>query len=187
MELEFRGKSVLIVDDSIVRGTTSREIVQMAREKGARKVYFASCAPAIRYPHIHGIDLADTKELVAHGRDPTQVAIEIGADMVIYQTLEDLKKCVTGFNKDIIDFEAGVFTGEYVTGCPPHYLEHLEKLRGVHARTKQLEKTKTLEALKLNGIDEQEVVNGVEEEHAQHKAAVDISLINATKQVGAQV
>ena len=145
MEMEFSGKSVLLVDDSIVRGTTSREIVQMAREKGARKVYFASCAPAIRYPHIHGIDLADTRELVAHGRTSEQVAMEIGADMVIYQTLEDLKKCVSGFNKDIIDFEAGVFTGEYVTGCPPHYLEHLEKLRGVHARTKQLEKRKTLE------------------------------------------
>ena len=120
-----------------------------------------------------------------HGRNPEQVAVEIGADMVIYQTLEDLKKCVSGFNKDIIDFEAGVFTGEYVTGCPPHYLEHLEKLRGVHARTKQLEKRKTLEALKLNGIEEQEVVNGVEDEHVQHKAAEDISLINAAKQVGA--
>ena len=109
MELEFKGKNVLIVDDSIVRGTTSREIVQMAREKGAKSVYFASCAPAIRYPHIHGIDLADAKELVAHDRTPEQVAVEIGADMVIYQTLEDLKKCVSGFNKDITDFEAGVF------------------------------------------------------------------------------
>jgi amidophosphoribosyltransferase len=186
MELEFRNKRVLIVDDSIVRGTTSREIVQMAREKGARKVYFASCAPAIRYPHIHGIDLADAKELVAHGRDPEQVAEEIGADMVIYQTLEDLKKSVSGINHDILDFEAGVFTGQYVTGCPPHYLEHLEKLRGVHARVQQMEKRKTLEALKINGI-EQEIVNGIEEEHIQQKAAVDISLINAAKEVGARV
>jgi amidophosphoribosyltransferase len=186
MEMEFRGKSVLLVDDSIVRGTTSREIVQMAREKGAKKVYFASCAPAIRYPHIHGIDLADTKELVAHDRNPDQVAVEIGADMVIYQTLEDLKKCVSGFNKDILDFEAGVFTGEYVTGYPPLYLEHLEKLRGVHARVKQLEKRKTMEVMKLNGI-EQEVVNGTDDEHVQHKAAEDISLINAAKQVGARV
>ena len=109
---------------------------------------------------------------------PEQVAVEIGADMVIYQTLEDLKKCVSGFNKDIIDFEAGVFTGEYVTGCPPHYLEHLEKLRGVHARTKQLEKRKTLEAL---SIEEHEIVSSVEDEHTQHKAAEDISLINAAK------
>jgi amidophosphoribosyltransferase len=186
MEMEFSGKRILLVDDSIVRGTTSREIVQMAREKGAMKVYFASCAPAIRYPHIHGIDLADTRELVAHGLTPEQVAVEIGADMVIYQTLEDLKKCVSGFNKDIIDFEAGVFTGEYVTGCPPHYLEHLEKLRGVHARTKQLEKRK-LEALSLNGIEEQDNVNLAEDEHTQHKAAEDISLINAAKQVGAGV
>ena len=104
MEMEFSGKRILLVDDSIVRGTTSREIVQMAREKGAMKVYFASCAPAIRYPHIHGIDLADTRELVAHGRTPEQVAVEIGADMVIYQKLEDLKKCVSGFNKDIHRF-----------------------------------------------------------------------------------
>jgi amidophosphoribosyltransferase len=181
MEMEFSGKNVLLVDDSIVRGTTSREIVQMAREKGAKKVYFASCAPAIRYPHIHGIDLADTRELVAHGRTPEQVAVEIGADMVIYQTLEDLKKCVSGFNEDIIDFESGVFTGEYVTGCPPHYLEHLEKLRGVHARTKQLKK-KTLET--FNGTDEQEIASLVEDEHTQHKAAEDISLINAAKKVG---
>jgi amidophosphoribosyltransferase len=186
MEMEFRGKNVLLVDDSIVRGTTSREIVQMAREKGARKVYFASCAPAIRYPHIHGIDLADARELVAHDRNPDQVAIEIGADMVIYQTLGDLKKCVSGFNEDIIDFEAGVFTGEYVTGCPPHYLEHLEKLRGVNARVKQMENQKTLEALKLNGM-EHEVTNGIDEDHTQHKAAEDISLINAAKQVDASV
>jgi len=187
MELEFKGKSVLIVDDSIVRGTTSREIVQMAREKGARKVYFASCAPAIRYPHIHGIDLADAKELVAHGRTPEQVAHEIGADMVIYQSLEDLKKCVSGFNRDILDFEAGVFTGEYITGCPPSYLEHLEKLRGVHARTKELEKKKTLEALKINGI-EQEVINGIDEDPImQHKASEDISLINTARQIGARV
>jgi len=183
MELEFKGKNVLIVDDSIVRGTTSREIVQMAREKGARAVYFASCAPPIRYPHIHGIDLADAKELVAHDRDAVQVAVEIGADMVIYQTLDDLKKCVTGFNKDVTDFEAGVFTGEYITGCPPQYLEHLEKLRGVNARTKQWEKRKTLEALEINGIEEG--MNGIDTE--QHKAVEDISLINAVKLAGARV
>jgi amidophosphoribosyltransferase len=187
MELEFKGKSVLIVDDSIVRGTTSREIVQMAREKGARKVYFASCAPAIRYPHIHGIDLADAKELVAHDRTPEEVADEIGADLVIYQTLEDLKRCCSGFNKDITDFEAGVFTGEYITGCPPQYLEHLEKLRGVHARTKELEKKKMVDALKINGIEP----DGTESmEQTQHKAAEDISLTNLTnaaKEAGARV
>ena len=184
MESEFKGKSVLIVDDSIVRGTTSREIVQMAREKGAERVYFASCAPPIRYPHIHGIDLADVEELVAHDRETEQVAGEIGADMVIYQTLEDLKKCVSGYNSEILDFEAGVFSGEYITGCPPAYLEHLKKLRGVNARTKQLEKKRTLEALKLNGIDEQEGVLG-DDDHVQHKAAEDMSLINA-RLVGAR-
>ena len=190
MELEFRGKSVLIVDDSIVRGTTSREIVQMAREKGARKVYFASCAPAIRYPHIHGIDLADTKELVANGRTPAEVADEIGADLVIYQELEDLKRCVRGFNPAILDFEDGVFTGQYVTGCPPHYLEHLEKVRGVNARSKELEKRKTLEAIKLNGIERGlEVADNGEEEDGgvQHKAAEDISLINMARQAGSRV
>jgi amidophosphoribosyltransferase len=190
MELEFTRKRVLIVDDSIVRGTTSREIVQMAREKGATKVYFASCAPAIRYPHIHGIDLADTKELVANGRTPEEVAEEIGADKVIYQTLEDLKACCEAkeYNKEISDFEAGVFTGDYVTGCPPRYLEHLEKLRGVRARTKELEKKKTLEYIKINGIDEQEIVNGIEEEdHIQHKAAEDISLTNAAKEAVTRV
>jgi amidophosphoribosyltransferase len=178
MESEFKGRNVLIVDDSIVRGTTSREIVQMAREKGAKKVFFASCAPAIRYPHIHGIDLADVKELVAHGRGEEEVAVEIGADMVIYQTLEDLKKCVSGVNSEIIDFEAGVFSGEYITGCSADYLAHLEKMRGVNARTKQLEKKRTLEALKLNGIEEQEAVLG-DDDHLQHKASEDISLINA--------
>lgn len=183
MELEFKGKNVLIVDDSIVRGTTSREIVQMARETGAEKVYFASCSPPIRYPHIHGIDVADSKELVANDRNATQVAVEIGADMVIYQTIEDLKKCVSGFNKDITDFEAGVFTGEYITGCPPHYLEHLEKLRGVHARTKQLEKRKTLETLGINRIEAAANATDIE----QHKAAEDISLINTAKQGGTRV
>jgi hypothetical protein len=189
MELEFRGKSVLIVDDSIVRGTTSREIVQMAREKGARKVYFASCAPAIRYPHIHGIDLADTKELVANGRTADEVAEEIGADAVIYQELEDLKDCVRGFNPAVLDFEDGVFTGKYVTGCPPHYLEHLEKLRGVNARSKELEKRKTLETIKLNGIEGGMAVETAEEEDGgvQHKAAEDISLINMARQAGSRV
>jgi amidophosphoribosyltransferase len=189
MELEFRGKSVLIVDDSIVRGTTSREIVQMAREKGARKVYFASCAPAIRYPHIHGIDLADTKELVANGRSAAEVAEEIGADAVIYQELEDLKDCVRGFNPAVLDFEDGVFTGQYVTGCPPHYLEHLEKVRGVNARSKELEKRKTLETIKLNGIEGGMAVETPEEEDGgvQHKAAEDISLINMARQAGSRV
>jgi amidophosphoribosyltransferase len=185
MELEFKGKRVLIVDDSIVRGTTSREIVQMAREKGAKNVYFASCAPAIRYPHIHGIDLADAKELVAHGRTPAEVAREIGSDMVIYQSLEDLVKCVSGFNKEIKDFEAGVFTGEYITGCPRSYLDHLEKLRGLNARSKELEK-KTLEALKISD----EANKGLEEaleEHMQYKASEDISLINARKEIARRI
>jgi hypothetical protein len=87
-----------------------------------------------------------------------------------------------------VDFEAGVFTGEYVTGCAPQYLEHLEKLRGVHARTKQMEKKKTLEALKINGSPEPELVNGLmDDDITQHKAAEDISLVNAAKEVGSRV
>jgi hypothetical protein len=114
-------------------------------------------------------------------------AREKGADLVIYQTLEDLKRSCSGFNKDITNFEAGVFTGEYITGCPPRYLEHLEKLRGVHARTKELEKKKMADALKINGIEP----DGTESmEQTQHKAAEDISLTNLTnsaKEAGARV
>lgn len=135
---EFRGKNVLIVDDSIVRGTTSREIVQMARDAGAKKVYFASCAPPIRHNHIYGIDLADRKDLVAHGRTDDEIAREIGADKVIYQTLEDLiAACREESNiKDVTDFEIGVFNGRYITGADEEYFEHLEATRARNARAK---------------------------------------------------
>ena len=90
MALEFHNKNVLLVDDSIVRGTTSKEIIQMAREAGAKKVYFASCAPPIRYPNVYGIDMPSRRELVAHGKDEEEIAEEIGADKVIYEDLNDL-------------------------------------------------------------------------------------------------
>ncbi|KAL3230954.1 Amidophosphoribosyltransferase [Nakaseomyces bracarensis] len=133
MDSEFRDKNVLIVDDSIVRGTTSREIVNMARESGAKKVYFASAAPAIRYNHIYGIDLTDTKNLIAFNRTEEEVAAAIGCDKVIYQSLEDLIDCCK--TDEINKFEVGVFTGNYVTGVEDGYLIELERVRAENAIT----------------------------------------------------
>jgi amidophosphoribosyltransferase len=115
MALEFHGKNVLLVDDSIVRGTTSKEIIVMAREAGAKKVYFASCAPAIRYPNVYGIDMPTRSELVAYGRTDEEIAEEIGADKVIYEDLTDLTESVRRFNPAIETFDTSVFDGEYVT------------------------------------------------------------------------
>ncbi len=113
---EFDGRNVLLVDDSIVRGTTSREIVQMAREAGARKVFLASAAPPVRYPNVYGIDMPTAAELVAHGRDVEQVRAIIGADALIYQDLEAMKRAVRRVRDDIDTFEASCFDGCYVTG-----------------------------------------------------------------------
>jgi len=113
---EFAGKVVLLVDDSIVRGTTSREIVQMARDAGARKVYFASAAPPVRYPNVYGIDMPTPTELVASGRTEAEIAREVGADLLIYQELDALKRAVRGANPRLADFEASCFDGRYVTG-----------------------------------------------------------------------
>ncbi len=113
---EFAGKVVLLVDDSIVRGTTSREIVQMARDAGARKVYFASAAPPVRYPNVYGIDMPTPRELVASGRTEAEIGAEIGADLLVYQDLDALKRAVRGANPRLSDFEASCFDGRYVTG-----------------------------------------------------------------------
>lgn len=126
--LEFNKKNVLIVDDSIVRGTTSKEIIQMAKDAGAKKVYFASCAPPIRYPHVYGIDLANRKDLIAYQRAEDEIAKEIGADEVIYQTLEDLYKSCQ-HNSLVSGFETSVFTGKYVTNIDEKYLDYLEKFQ----------------------------------------------------------
>ena len=136
---EFRGKNVLIVDDSIVRGTTSKEIVQMARDAGALKVYFASCAPPIRHNHIYGIDLADREDLVAHGRDYGEICKAIGADEVIYQSLDDLvEACLEECNNpDVRQFEVGVFSGRYVTGVDEEAVERLETSRARKDRVAQ--------------------------------------------------
>lgn len=137
MALEFAGKSVLLVDDSIVRGTTSREIIQMARDAGARRVIMASCAPPIRYSNVYGIDMPSRHELVAHGRSVEEVAKHIQADLVIYQTLPDLVESVRQFNIAIETFDCSVFDGKYVTGgVDQQYLEHLEDLRSENAKIK---------------------------------------------------
>jgi amidophosphoribosyltransferase len=112
---EFRGKNVLIVDDSIVRGTTSKEIVQMARSAGARKVTFCSAAPPVRFPHVYGVNMPTRAELVAHGRRIPEIATELGADHLIYQEVEDMRAAITE-GSQITDLEMSCFTGEYVTG-----------------------------------------------------------------------
>ncbi len=116
IDLEFRGKNVLLVDDSIVRGTTSKQIVEMARDAGARKVYFASAAPPVRFPNVYGIDMPACSELVAHGRTEQEVCEFIGADALFYQSLEDLIKAVHYDNAGIEQFDTSCFSGEYVTG-----------------------------------------------------------------------
>ncbi len=130
MPIEFAGKNVLLVDDSIVRGTTSREIVQMARESGAKKVFFASAAPPVRYPNVYGIDMPTRKELIANGRDEAQVADAIGADAVIYQDLDALIEDVRKLNPAIERFDCSCFDGVYVTGdVTPEYLDEIEQGR----------------------------------------------------------
>ncbi|KAG8630901.1 hypothetical protein KVT40_000041 [Elsinoe batatas] len=155
--LEFQDKNVLLVDDSIVRGTTSREIVMMAREAGAKKVYFASCAPPISYAHIYGIDLASSTEMIAHSRSSTDIANQIGADDVVYQNLEDLEKAcaVLSPRGPGQKFEVGVFCGKYVTPVDDGYFDHLEKVRGERGRMKIVEGAR--EAVRNGGATEEEV------------------------------
>jgi amidophosphoribosyltransferase len=128
--VEFKGRNVLIVDDSIVRGTTSREIVQMAREAGANKVYFASAAPPVRFPNVYGIDMPTREELIATDRNEQEIAREIGADAVIYQDLDALKAAVRAVNPKLTQFECSCFDGIYVTGdVTSEYLASVEQQR----------------------------------------------------------
>ena len=129
LDLEFQGKNVLLVDDSIVRGTTSKKIIEMARDAGANKVYFASAAPAIKYQNLYGIDMPATSELIASNRTNEEVAKEINADWLIYQTLEDLIETAQSGNPEITEFETSIFTGEYITPLVENYLEDLENTR----------------------------------------------------------
>ena len=137
IELEFRKKNVLIVDDSIVRGTTSKQIIQMARDAGARKVYFASAAPPVRYPNIYGIDMPATQELVASGRTEKEIEKELGADWLIYQELPDLIDACREGNEQIQQFDTSCFSGEYVTGVQRGYLEKLQLQRSDLARAQR--------------------------------------------------
>jgi amidophosphoribosyltransferase len=129
IDLEFKDKNVLLVDDSIVRGTTSEQIIQMARDAGAKKVYFASAAPAVCYPNIYGIDMPVPNELIAHNRTTEQVAEAIGADWLLYQDLEDLVDAVQHGNTKIKQFDTSCFNREYVTGVDEAYLTQLETQR----------------------------------------------------------
>jgi amidophosphoribosyltransferase len=137
IELEFKGKNVLLVDDSIVRGTTSQQIVQMARDAGANKVFFASAAPPVRHPNVYGIDMSSEKEFIAHDKDVDQICQAIGADKLIYQDLDDLIWCVQQGNPDITEFDCSCFDGKYVTqDIDKNYLDQIESLRSDSAKQK---------------------------------------------------
>ena len=135
--LEFKGKNVLLVDDSIVRGTTCNEIIEMARDAGAAKVYFASAAPEVIFPNVYGIDMPAAKELIAFGRTTQEICESIGADWLVYQDLEDLKTATRTKKSDVRDFDCCVFDGCYVTGdVDEAYLQALESLRNDDSKTK---------------------------------------------------
>ena len=130
IDIEFSGKNVMLVDDSIVRGTTSQQIIRMAREAGARKVYFASAAPPVRFPNVYGIDMPAAQELIAHNRSDEEVAQQIGADRMFYQDLDDLVNAVSNDKARLQRFDTSCFSGEYVTGdVSTAYLARIEALR----------------------------------------------------------
>jgi len=130
IESEFAGRNVLLVDDSIVRGTTSKQIVQMARDSGAKRVYFASAAPPVRYPNVYGIDMPSANELIAHDRTEEEICERMGADRLIYQDLQDLIDSSKEGNPKVTGFECSVFTGEYITGdVDEQYLDKIGERR----------------------------------------------------------
>ena len=137
INLEFRNRVVLLVDDSIVRGTTSQQIVQMARDAGAKKVYLASAAPPVRHPNIYGIDMPSVDELVAHNRSEKEIEEFLGCDWLIYQDLADLESAVSGPKFPDRRFDSSCFSGEYVTGIEPGYFERLQQLRSDDAKKKR--------------------------------------------------
>ena len=138
IELEFKDKNVMLVDDSIVRGTTCSEIVQMARDAGAKNVYFASAAPEVRYPNVYGIDMPAASELIAYNRTLEEIEALIGADWLIYQDLDDLIDCAKAGNDQIESFDCSVFNGEYITGdIDEGYLDRLEQSRNDAHKAKQ--------------------------------------------------
>ncbi|MDY4279688.1 MAG: amidophosphoribosyltransferase [[Pasteurella] mairii] len=143
---EFKGKNVLLVDDSIVRGTTSKQIVDMAKAAGAKKIYFASAAPEIRYPNVYGIDMPTKTELIAYGREVDEIARLIGVDRLIFQDLEALTRSVQQENPNITDFDCSVFTGVYITGdITAEYLDNIAGLRNDSAKKKREKDATNLE------------------------------------------
>ena len=143
---EFNGKNVLLVDDSIVRGNTSAKIVQMARDAGASKVFFASAAPPVIHPNVYGIDMPAKSEYIAHGRTQEEVSEEIGADWLMYQTIEDLIDACQGGACGVEEFDASCFNGIYVTGdIDDSYLEKLEGARNDSAKAAQVKNDEILE------------------------------------------
>ena len=144
--MEFKGRNVLLVDDSIVRGTTSMQIIQMARDAGARRVYFASASPPVRYPNVYGIDMPAAEELIAHGRSEDEIQAELGCDWLIYQDLPDLIDAVQRGNPNVTLFDTSCFNNEYVTGdINQDYLDHLCELRSDEAKAARNDSSTVLE------------------------------------------
>ncbi len=142
IDMEFRDKNVLLVDDSIVRGTTSREIVDMAKAAGARKVFFASAAPPVRFPNVYGIDMPSRRELIAVDRSTDEIAREIGADGLVYQDIADLEQAIRDLNPAMRSFESSCFNGQYVTGdIDDAYLDRLERSRGEQVKAGEMATT----------------------------------------------
>lgn len=153
IDLEFAGKNVLLVDDSIVRGTTSKQIIQMARDAGAAKVYLASAAPPVRYPNVYGIDMPAATELIAYGRDEGEIERVLGADWLIYQDLPDLIEAVKRGNPRIKEFDTSCFDGKYVTGDVTRgYLDELEKARCDVAKRERQEVEAQAEIIELYNV-----------------------------------
>ena len=158
IRVEFAGKNVLLIDDSIVRGTTSKQIVQMARDAGANKVYFASAAPPVRFPNVYGIDMPSRDELLATDRTDAEICLEIGADGLIYQDLKALEAVVLALNPNIHDFDSSCFDGHYVTGdVDSVYLDRIEALRSDSIQTDRPPNSTTQMDLNLVDTEEEEV------------------------------
>jgi amidophosphoribosyltransferase len=187
--VEFKDKNVLLVDDSIVRGTTSREIVNMAREAGAKKVFFSSCAPPITNAHIYGIDLASPDELIAHQRDNAGIAEAIGAEAVIYQSLADLEEaCAQDSPRETQRFEVGVFCGKYVTPVGDEYFKHMEQMRGEAKKMKVLDGARQAVRFGVAGAEQVRMAaNGVDvtEQGEVVAAGADPTRPNGVHSVGA--
>jgi amidophosphoribosyltransferase len=172
IDLEFRNKNVLLVDDSIVRGTTSRQIIKLAREAGARKVYFASAAPPVRYPNVYGIDMPAASELIANGRDVEEIRQIIGADRLIYQDLSGLIRSVRHDNSEITEFDTSCFSGEYVTGdVTKEFLSELEQVRNDHAKTRLNARHDGFDDLQVFDYDDHDASTETDEEQMSDPGA----------------